>query len=251
MNSFRVLVFVGGLFWATAASAANVTVFAAASLKTALDQIAIEWREVSAQSITLVFAASSTIARQVDHGAPADVIVLASDAWMDWLQERDQVRLGSRVSLLGNTLVLIASDPHAAPLVPEPGFPLAARLGSERLAMGLVDAVPVGIYGKAALSNLGVWAEVAPKVAQTDNARAALALVAAGEAPFGIVYASDALADPRVTKVGEFPPESHPSIRYPLALGLAASVDAEKFVTYLQGQEAAHIFGAQGFAIDE
>lgn len=251
MRSLSALLLGLGLLCGTAASAANVTVFAAASLKTALDQIAIEWREATAHSVTLVFAASSTIARQVDHGAPADVIVLASDAWMDWLLEREQVRPGSRFSLLGNTLVLIGSGPDVAPLEPKPGFPLAARLGSERLAMGLVDAVPVGMYGKAALSNLGVWPEVAPKVAQTDNARAALALVATGEAPFGIVYASDALAEPRVTVLGEFPPDSHPPIRYPLALGLSASADAPSFVAYLQGESAARIFRAQGFAVDE
>ncbi|MDD9718067.1 molybdate ABC transporter substrate-binding protein [Dinoroseobacter sp. PD6] len=238
------------LLWAQPVSARDVSVFAAASLKTALEEIAADWRDETGHAATLTFAASSTIARQVDQGAPADLVLLASADWMDWLAARDLLRAGSRVALLGNTLVLIGSQ-AAPPLDPAPGFPLAERLGDDFLAMALVSAVPVGIYGKAALTNLGVWDTVADHVAQTDNARTALALVASGEAPLGIVYASDAQAEPRVHVIGRFPAESHPTITYPAALTVEARPEAAAFLSFLQSPEAASVFRSHGFVVHD
>ncbi|WP_424972190.1 molybdate ABC transporter substrate-binding protein [Dinoroseobacter sp. S76] len=227
---------------------ADVTVFAAASLKNALEEIAADWSRETDETVTLTFAASSTIARQVDQGAPADVVFLANEAWMDWLEDRDRLRPGSRGVVTGNRLVLVASEPVS--LAPAPGFPLADALGEDRLAMALVDAVPAGIYGKAALSTLGIWSEVAPLVAQTDNARTALALVATGEAPFGIVYASDAQADTRVRVAGAFPASSHPPIRYPAALNADTTVEAEAFLARLHSDAARQVFARHGFQPD-
>lgn len=229
---------------------ADVSVFAAASLKNALEEIAADWSRETDERVTLTFAASSTIARQVDQGAPADVVFLANEAWMDWLEDRDRLRPGSRGVVTGNRLVLVASGPVS--LEPVDGFPLAAALGQDRLAMALVDAVPAGIYGKAALTTLGIWSEVAPLVAQTDNARSALALVAAGEAPFGIVYASDAQADARVRIAGHFPEGSHPPIRYPAALNAdtTAEVQAEAFLARLHSDAAQQVFARHGFQPD-
>lgn len=238
------------LLWAQTAYAEGVSVFAAASLKTALEQIATGWEDQTGFETTLTFAASSTLARQVDQGAPADLILLANTDWMDWLEGREVLRPESRITLLGNTLVLISNDPEDA-LPPEPGFPLAARLDEDHLAMALVTAVPVGIYGKAALTALGVWDEVAPRVAQTDNARTTLALVASGEAPLGIVYGSDALAEPRVHVIGRFGADTHPPIAYPAALTGTASPDAAAFLAHLQSPQAATVFRAHGFVVDD
>lgn len=226
-------------------AAADVSVFAAASLKNALEEIAAEWTRTTGEDVTLTFAASSTIARQVDQGAPADIILLANDAWMRWLESRGRLRPGSQRVLTGNRLVLVAAEP--VELIPAPEFDLATALDDGHLAMGLVDAVPVGIYGKAALTALGVWDKVAPRVAQTDNARSALALVSAGEAPFGIVYASDAWADPRVHVAGVFPEESHSPIRYPSALNGESGEGAEAFFDYLHGNTVRHVWVAHGF----
>lgn len=228
---------------------ADVSVFAAASLKNALEEIAAAWTERTGEKVTLTFAASSTIARQVDQGAPADIVLLANEAWMDWLDERERLRPETRHGLVGNRLVLIAAEPVS--LTPAPGFPLAEALGEDRLAMALIDAVPVGIYGKAALTNLGVWPDVAPRIAQTDNARAALALVATAEAPFGIVYASDARAETRVTIAGEFPRESHPPIRYPAALNAESPDQALGFFAFLAGDAARVVFDRHGFETDD
>lgn len=238
------------LLWTQAAHADDVSVFAAASLKSALEEIAAGWEDQTGLETTLTFAASSTLARQVDQGAPADLVLLANTAWMDWLEGREVLRPESRVTLLGNTLVLISADP-ADPLPPEPGFPLAARLGENHLAMALVAAVPVGIYGKAALTALGVWDEVAPRVAQTDNARTTLALVASGEASLGIVYGSDALAEPRVHVLGNFDTETHPPIAYPAALTDTARPEATAFFAHLQSPQAATVFRTHGFLVDD
>jgi len=234
------------LFAGSLVRAEPVSVFAAASLKTALEEIASDWSARSGSEVTLTFAASSTLARQVDQGAPADLVFLANTDWMDWLVDRGAVSRESRKTLLGNSLVLIGPT-GADPLPPVPGFPLAARLGEGPLAMALVTAVPVGIYGRAALESLGVWDAVVDRVAQTDNARTTLALVARGEAPLGIVYGSDALAEPRVEVLGRFPSDAHPEIAYPAALTLDAGPAAAAFLAHLQAAEAAASFRAHGF----
>lgn len=200
------------------ANAETVTVFAAASLKNALDDIGGAFERASGHDVTIAFAGSSTLARQIQQGAPADIFISANPAWMDILARDGLIVAETRFDLTGNRLALIAYDAALAPFEIGPDMDLADRLGSGRLAMALVNAVPAGIYGKAALTALGQWAAIAPKLAQTDNVRAALALVATGEAPFGIVYATDAAAsNGGVAVVGLFPTESHPPIVYPAA----------------------------------
>lgn len=242
-------VVLGGLA-ALPAAAEGVTVFAAASLKTALDEVAAAWEAETGHEVTVAYAGSSQLARQIVAGAPADLFVSASVAWMDEVERAGLVAEGARRDLLGNRLVLIAHGRGAAPVEIGPGFDLAGLLGEGRLAMALVDSVPAGQYGKAALTSLGVWEAVAPKVAQTDNVRAALALVATGEAPYGIVYATDAAAEDDVTVAGTFPEDSHPPIVHPAALLTGAADAADRaFFEALRGPEARAAFARQGFAV--
>jgi len=232
------------------ADADEITVFAAASLATALAEIEAEFEAASGHGVTLSLAGSSALARQIQSGAPADIFISASVDWMDRIEAEGLVAPGSRIDLLGNRMVLIAFGTDAPPVEIAPGFDLAGLLGEGRLAMALVDAVPAGIYGKAALESLGIWSAVEPQVAQADNVRAALALVATGEAPYGIVYATDAAAADRVTVIGPFPADTHPPIIYPAA-GLAnrdAPAVAE-FLAYLRGAQARASFERQGFAV--
>jgi molybdate transport system substrate-binding protein len=235
------------LLWAVpiAGQAEQVTVFAAASLKTALDDIAQDYQVQSGDQITLAYAGSGALARQIQYGAPAQLFISAHPDWMDTLQDAGQIAPGSRVDLLGNHLVLIA--PADAPA----DLSLSDRLGDHgRLAMGLLSAVPAGIYGQQALEHLGLWDQVAGRVAQVDNVRAALALVAVGQAPAGIVYGSDALAEPRVQVITRFGPDSHDPIRYPAALIHAnPSPAAQKFLTHLQSPPVQARFQAHGFQI--
>ncbi len=233
-----------------AASAADLTVFAAASLKTALDDVVEDWSAATGGRAAVSYAGSSALARQIAQGAPADVFISANPGWMDALEAEGRIAPGSRVDLLGNRIVLIAHGAGAAPVALAPGVDLAGMLGDGPLAMALVDAVPAGIYGKAALEWLGVWEAVAPRVAQVDNVRAALALVATGAAPMGVVYATDAAADARVSVVGTFPREAHPPIVYPAALVAGReSAAARGFLDWLQGDAARAAFARQGFAI--
>jgi molybdate transport system substrate-binding protein len=225
-------------------AAEGVTVFAAASLKTALDDVA----EVYESDVVMSYAGSSALARQVQLGAPADIVFLANTDWMDLLEQDGLIDADTRVALLGNRLVL-AGPAGAAPVDITSDLDLRALLGDGRLAMALVEAVPAGIYGKAALVSLGIWEDVAPQVAQTDNVRAALALVSLGQVPMGIVYASDALADPRVDVIGVFPDSSHPPIRYPVAAVVERGAAAKSFLEFLQGPEAKQIFIRHGFAV--
>ena len=170
---------------------------------------------------------------------------------MDRLEQAGLIAPDSRVDLLGNALVLIAPGRRAPPLRIGPDMALATRLGEGRLAMALVDAVPAGIYGKAALEHLGQWPAVADRVVQAENVRAALALVASGAAPLGIVYETDAAEEPRVTMLGAFPEDSHPPIRYPAALVLDAAPEAAAFLDFLSGAEAQAVFMAAGFTIPD
>jgi molybdate transport system substrate-binding protein len=232
------------------ARADEVLVFAAASLRDALQEVAGAWHETTGHTAVLSLAGSSTLARQIEAGAPADLFLSANEAWVDELEHAGLIEPGSRRDLLKNSLVIVAHDPEATPLDMNEPDGLKARLGDSRLAMALVDAVPAGIYGKAALQSLGWWDDLAPSVAQTDNVRTALALVATGEAPFGIVYATDALAEPRVTVVGRFPAETHPPIVYPLVrIAGGTSEAAEGLAEFLAGPEAATVFRALGFAL--
>jgi molybdate transport system substrate-binding protein len=232
------------------AAAEEVVVFAAASLKDALDAFAGGWTAETGHTVTVSYAGSSQLAQQILQGAPADIFVSAAVNWMDEVEGAGLVVEGTRRDLLGNTLVLIAHGRDAEAVEIGRGFDLAGLLGDERLAMALVDAVPAGQYSKAALTSLGIWDAVAPSVAQSDNVRAALALVSTGEAPYGIVYATDAAADDNVTIVGTFPDDSYPPIVYPAAL-LAGAADAadRAFFEALASEAADAAFGAHGFAI--
>lgn len=231
------------------AVAADVVVFAASSLRTALDEIAEDWQAETGHRVLVSYAGSSAQARQIMAGAPADIFLSASPDWMDAVQAEGLIAEGLRRDLLGNSLVLIAHTP-AAPIAITPDLDLPAMLGDGLLAMALVDAVPAGQYGKAALQFLGLWEAVAPRVAQADNVRAALALVALGEAPMGIVYATDALAEPAVTVLGTFPEASHPVITYPLALLTEARDPADRaFFDTLQDDAARVVFERHGFVV--
>ena len=202
---------------------ALILVFAAASLKTALDAIAADWQATSGTTVTISYDSSAKLAKQIQQAAPADIFISASKQWMDALAEGGLIRPESRRDILGNRLILVAADKAAAPVEIVAGFDLAGMIGDGKLAMAMVDSVPAGQYGKQALTYLGVWDAVLPKVAQSDNVRAALRLVASGEAAYGIVYASDAVAEARVAVVGTFPDDSHQPIIYPAAVVATSS----------------------------
>lgn len=232
------------------AAAGEVTVFAAASLTNALAEVAEAYEAATGDTATAALASSSVLARQIEAGAPADVFVSANEAWMDALEEKGLIDAASRVDLLQGDLVLVAHGAEAAPVAIGPDLDLAGLLHGGRLAVGLVDSVPAGMYAKAALESLGQWETVEPMLAQSDNVRAALALVAAGEAPYGIVYATDAVAENGVTVVGTFPADSHPPIVYPAAV-VAASDNplAAEYLAFLRGDAARAAFERQGFRI--
>lgn len=233
---------------AAVAQAPAVTVFAAASLTDAMKEVANAYKVKSGVSVTLSFGASSTLAQQIDQGAPADLFMSADADWMDFLQKKGGIAEGTRKDLLGNELVLVAgNNARPAPQI-APHFNLADALGDGKLAMADTASVPAGKYGKAALTSLGVWDSVAPKVVQAENVRVALEYVARGEAPFGIVYATDAKVA-AVKVVGTFPENSHPPIVYPVALTKMASGAARNFLTFLSGSEARAIFEKAGFTV--
>ena len=229
-------------------SADGPTVFAAASLKNAMDEVSAGFERETGHAVAVSLAGSSALARQIQHGAPADIFISANPGWMDALERDGLIDPQTRFDVLRNAIVLIAHGRNAAKVEVAPGLDIAGMLGEGRLAMTLVDAVPAGIYGKAALRSLGVWEAVAPKVAQADNVRAALALVSSGEAPLGIVYATDAAADDNVTVLGAFPADAHPPIVYPAA-ALAASRNPlnPRFLAWLRGPAARQAFERQGF----
>ena len=232
----------------THALAADVLVFGAASLKEALDEQVRRFVDSTGDKVIVSYAASSALARQIVNGAPADLFVSADLAWMDYLDEQRLLRPGTRIELLRNALVLIAPAASRAQLAISPGFPLAAALGRERLAMADPDSVPAGQYGRAALEHLGVWSSVEPRISRAENVRAALALVSRGEAPFGIVYATDAQAEKGVRVVDIFPADSHPAIVYPAAIVAAsASPAARPLLDYLRSAAARPVWERYGF----
>lgn len=228
----------------------DVTAFAAASLKNALDELNAAWAKETGRKAVVSYAGSSALAKQIEQGAPADLFISADLDWMDYLAERKLIKPDTRRNLLGNRIVLVA--PKDAPVSVElaPGVDLAAVLKDGKLAMANTQAVPAGKYGKAALEKLGAWAGVADKVAQAENVRAALLLVARGEAPLGIVYQTDAAAEPAVKIVGVFPETTHPPIIYPIAQTAAsARADAAAFLAFLTSAAARPAFEKQGFTV--
>ena len=235
---------------APARADAPLLVFAAASLKNALDEAASDWRAAGGAPIRLSFAGSSALARQIEAGAPADLFISANVAWMDALTDSGLVSPDDRIDLLRNNLVLITADKTVRPRTITPSLDLDAMIGDGRLAMAFVNAVPAGVYGKAALSALGLWDRISDRVVQTDNVRTALHLAAIGEAALAIVYASDVVAETRVRTIGQFPEDSHPPILYPAAV-IAESRHSEsrRLLTFLKGPIAAKAFTAHGFRL--
>lgn len=226
-----------------------VTVFAAASLKTVLDATGKADEAQGRAKPVVSLAGSSALAKQIEQGAPADVFISADQDWMDYLASKDLIVAETRTIVATNTLVLIAPASSAAAVELKPGLDLAALLGEGRLALADVKAVPAGKYAKAALESLSAWAGIEGKLAQAENVRAALALVARGEAPLGIVYGSDAKADTNVRVVATFPSDSHAPIVYPAAVVKASSSleAARAFIGELVSPEGQVIFGAHGF----
>ncbi len=233
------------------AQGTGLVIFAAASLKNALDEISAMWAKDTGKLIPRVsYAASSTLAKQMEQGAPADLFISADLDWMDYVAKKDLIRPETRVNLLGNKIVLIAPRDSNTSIEVRSGFDLAKALNGGKLAMGNVDAVPAGKYGKAALEKLGAWDGVKDKIAQAESVRAALALVARGEAPLGIVYSTDAAAEPHVKIVGTFPDDSHAPIVYPAAVTKESkSADAKPFLDFLKSLKARPAFEKQGFTV--
>jgi molybdate transport system substrate-binding protein len=237
-------------FAAAAAVAQEVTVFAAASLANAFEEIAKAYRAKGGGPVKFSFAASSTLARQIESGAPADIFVSADEQWMDYLAERKLIGPATRSSRLSNALVLVTPPADRRTIDIKPGFDLAGMIGSGKLATGDPAHVPVGRYAQQALTKLGVWDAVAPKIARADNVRAALVLVERGEAPFGIVYATDAVASGKVNIAGTFPPDSYPPVSYPFAiLAKRDRPEVKRFFEFLSGPEAQAVYRKAGFSI--
>lgn len=232
-----------------AAAQETITVFAAASLKNALDDANAAFTKASGIKVTASYAASSALAKQIEQGAPADVFISADLQWMDYVAERKLINAGTRLNLLGNKLVLIAAaDAKLGNVQIVDGFDIAALAGSGRIAVANVRAVPAGIYAKAALEKFNAWKAAEPKLAMAENVRATLAFVARGEAPVGIVYETDAKIEPQVKIVGVFPEGAHPPVIYPAAATAAGKAAASRYLDFLRGAAAKTIFEKYGFS---
>ncbi|HEX3943833.1 MAG TPA: molybdate ABC transporter substrate-binding protein [Rhizomicrobium sp.] len=231
------------------AHAADVTVFAAASLTDALNRIGSAWQQKTGHTTAISFAASSVLARQIENSQGADMFMSADTDWMDYVDKRGLIARDTRHNLLGGRLVLIAPAESKASVTIAPHFALAEALHGGRLAVADPESVPAGKYAKAALTTLGVWSAVADNLAPAENVRAALAYVARGEAPLGIVYSTDAMAEPRVRVIATFPDYTHPPIVYPVALTKDAKPLAREFLDYLEGPEAGEVFRKAGFVV--
>ena len=255
LRSFSALLLIAVSLASTTARAqddAGLTVFAAASLKEALDDAAAAYRKQTGVPVRVSYAASSALARQIEQGAPADVFFSADLEWMDYLQQRNRLDVATRRSLLGNRLVLIAPRASKARVDLNRPATLLAALGDGRLAVGQTRTVPAGKYAKASLESLSLWSGVRPRLAESESVRAALMLVARGETPLGIVYASDAKAEPGVRVVATFPEDSHPPIVYPVsALRGARAAQAARFVQWLASPDADALFTKRGFAVKD
>lgn len=232
------------------AQSRDVVVFAAASLKNALDDVAAQWQRETGKKAVISYAASNTLIKQIEQGAPADIFFSADLDWMDYGQQKGLIKPETRANLLGNRIVLVAPKDSNIKVTVGPGFDLAGLLGGGRLAMGNVDAVPAGKYGKAALEKLGAWDGVKDKIAPAESVRAALVLVSRGEVPLGIVYQTDAASDPSVKIVGVFPENAHPPIIYPIALTKdLTNPEAQAFLAYIRSPAARPAFERQGFTV--
>jgi len=231
---------------AVQAHAQAQTIFAAASLKNALDEIAARYTARP----TLVYGASSALAKQIENGAPADLFISADIDWMDYVEKKGLLAPGTRKNLLGNRLVLIAPAKQPVKLQPAPGFPISSFLKNGRIALAEPATVPAGKYAKAALEKYGVWQQVAGRVAAAENVRAALGLVARGEAPLGVVYQTDASAEPAVMVAGVFPADSHPPIVYPAAVLKSARRGAVSFMEHLASPASQRVFEKHGFTVN-
>jgi molybdate transport system substrate-binding protein len=226
----------------------TITVFAAASMKNALDDINAAFLKATGIKVTVSYAASSALAKQLEQGAPADIFASADPDWMDYSAGKKTIKDGTRVNLLGNRLVLIApKDSKIDQVALAPGFDLAKVVGDGRIATGEVSSVPVGKYAKSALEKLSIWTSVQNRLAMADNVRAAMALVARGEAVLGIVYETDAKVDPNVKIVGAFPADSHAPITYPAAATANAKPEAMAYLAFLRSQTAKAVFEQYGF----
>jgi molybdate transport system substrate-binding protein len=232
-----------------AAHAADLTVFAAASLTNALQQVADSYKARSGKTVALSFAASSALARQIEASGGADMFISADKDWMDYLDNKGLIAHATRKDILGGHLVLVAPATSTVQLKIAPHFDLMGALAGGRLAVADPDSVPAGKYARTALTTLGVWSSVVDHLVQAENVRVALAYVARGEAPLGIVYSTDAAAEPKVKVVGEFPDNTHQPIVYPAALTRDAKPDAQAFLDYLKGPEANTVFSKAGFVI--
>ena len=234
-----------------AAQAADVTMFAAASLTDALQEIGKSYQAKTGHSVAFSFAASSVLAKQIEASKGADLFMSADTDWMDYLDSRGFIAHATRKNLLGNHLVLIAPADSTAAIAIAPHFDILGALKGGRLAVADPDSVPAGKYARTALISLGVWNAVVDHLVQAENVRVALAYVARGEAPLGIVYATDAQSEPKVKTVGVFPDNTHQPIVYPVALTKDASAGARDFLDYLSSAEARAIFAKDGFIILE
>ena len=233
----------------SAAAPESVTVFAAASLTDVLQELGADYTRETGAKVEFSFAATSMLARQVENGAHADVFFSADQEWMDYLDQRALIQKATRRNMLGNRLALVAPVASTVQLQIKPNFPLLAALNGGRLATGDPDSVPVGRYARSALTSLGVWNEVADRLVRADNVRTALAFVARGEVPLGIVYETDARVDKRVRIVDLFPANSHPPISYPIALTSTANARAASFVEFLRGPVGTAAFEKYGFIV--
>jgi molybdate transport system substrate-binding protein len=250
----RALLFCLGLFLlapgaAPMARAQEVTVFAAASLTDALRDISGLWEKAGHSPLRLSFAASSTLARQIEQGAPANLFASADQRWMDFLAEKNLIVPDTRIDLLSNDVVLIVPASHPTTVTIDRNFDLLGMLGaSGRIATGDPAHVPAGIYAKQSLTRLGLWDKVQSRLAPTEDVRGALLLVERGEAPVGIVYATDAMASPRVKTAGVFPADSHDPVTYPFAVVKSGDIpQARALLAFLRGPEAKAVFAARGF----
>lgn len=235
---------------AGSAQSKDLVVYAAASLKNALDDLQAVWQRDTGGRVVISYAASPALAKQIEAGAPADIFISADLDWMDYLSGKGLIRRDTLLHLLGNRLVLVARQDSTVALAIKPGLDLSAALGKGRLALANVQAVPAGKYARASLEKLGAWEGVKDQLAQGENVRSALLLVARGECPLGVVYATDAAADPSVKVVGTFPEDTHPEIVYPVAVTKdSAHPEAGKFLSYLRSERAKAVFEKQGFTV--
>jgi molybdate transport system substrate-binding protein len=226
----------------------SLTVFAAASMKNALDDVDAAFTAKTGVKVSASYAASSVLAKQIEQGAPADIFMSADTDWMDYATAKKAINEATRTNLLGNSIVLIApKDSKIDKVTIGQGFDLAKLAGNGRIATGDVSAVPVGKYAKAALEKLGAWQAAEPKFAMAESVRAALTLVARGEAVLGIVYATDARVEPDVRIVGTFPADSHPPIIYPVAATTNARPKATDYLAFLRTPASKTIFEKYGF----